>query len=644
MVHMKQYYSLIFCLFLLVGCTSKPTHPSLVNARLPGLIPMLDLTRISEKDTWAYTISPDGKKIAWVGISDNSFRIYFKRIDEKNSASIYVSANSYVKSIAWARDSRRIIYQINHIYMIDTEDNKSGPFQLTPDKNNIDPYIHSFIMKDEAHVLIGINDRYSYLHDLYKIDIHSGKKELVLKDHVNVEQWITDEDGEVSARIVKGKNSDKNFEVRKGKTEAWESILTWKIQNDVRFIGMTENKRDFWILTNINADKLELVKLDSTTGHMTRMYKNKNIDIEYVKLSQKTHLPLFAATYPDYQEVHYFDSDLEQDLKGLDKEEIFSLENVQFDDSERRLVYTAKTDKIYRYYLYDRDTKKNIKLGEKPSTKHYSKFTKVEPISFKNKKGDKIRGYISYPKGTTRKNLPMVVWISHEPWKRFYWERNFFTQILTNRGYVVLMISPRGSSGYGLAYSGISEERVAKMMIDDYFDGVKWAIMQDIADPDKICVVGNGLGGTLALTTIVGFPDMFTCGVCMTGVSDPISLIEAIPKSHESAAGQVIQLFGDPRNLNHRPEMENLSPYIQREKITSPLLIIDSDQFPSRFRHQSKRIIQDLKSANLDARYVQISGNLNLVRNLAPMYNAMDLFLRDNLGGRKSQRIKIDQY
>jgi dipeptidyl aminopeptidase/acylaminoacyl peptidase len=199
------------------------------------------------------------------------------------------------------------------------------------------------------------------------------------------------------------------------------------------------------------------------------------------------------------------------------------------------------------------------------------RLAKMTPISFTARDGMKIYGYLTLPPGAEPKNLPLVLDVHGGPWGRNKWGYSGVAQWLANRGYAVLQINFRGSTGYGKDYLNAGDREWAGKMHTDILDGKDWAVKQGYADPKHVAITGHSYGGYASLVGASFTPDQFTCAVASAGPTNILTLLASIPPYWETGKAMFYKRIGDP--VKDKDFLESRSPLFKAQNITIPLLI-----------------------------------------------------------------------
>lgn len=258
----------------------------------------------------------------------------------------------------------------------------------------------------------------------------------------------------------------------------------------------------------------------------------------------------------------------------------------------------------------------------------------VKPIKYTSRDGLTINGYLTLPKGSDGKNLPIVVNPHGGPWFRDTWGFNPEIQFLANRGYAVLQMNFRGSTGYGKEFWKSSFKQWGKKMQDDITDGVNWLIKEGIADPKKVAIYGGSYGGYATLAGLTFTPDLYACGVDYVGVSNLFTFMKSIPPYWKPMLGMLYAMVGNPET--EKELLTSASPIFHIDKIKVPLLIAQGANDPRVNKNESDQVVKALKEKGIDVPYIVKDNEghgFSNEENRFDFYNAMEKFLAKHIGG-----------
>ena len=304
------------------------------------------------------------------------------------------------------------------------------------------------------------------------------------------------------------------------------------------------------------------------------------------------------------------------------------------DDETKAIVVTYSDKSRGTYYIYDVDDEKLTDLGKISPWLNEDQMADMQPIKYTSRDGLTIHGYLTIPKGSSGKNLPVVVNPHGGPWARDTWGYNSQVQFLANRGFAVFQMNFRGSTGYGRKFWEISFKEWGKSMQDDITDGVKWLIEQGIADPDRIAIYGASYGGYATLAGLTFTPDLYACGVDYVGVSNIFTLLETLPPYWELGRQMMYEMIGNPET--EKEILEAASPIFHVDSIRVPLFVAQGANDPRVKQAESDQIVEALRARGVEVPYMlkedEGHGFYN-EENQFDFYREMEQFLMKHIGG-----------
>jgi dipeptidyl aminopeptidase/acylaminoacyl peptidase len=639
---------LIICVFIVFGlqgnsCISTPEHPGLRDSNLPKLIQSRDFF-FSKDDKSGFRVSPDGEKIAWLEVHARSLFLAFKYIGKNDKKTIQIRSEGKRSGLIWSQDSRHIFYHEDregnenyHIFSFDI----SKPNQTPRDLISVfktKATLKQTMENDPDNILVTHNHRDKSVADLYKINLKTRKQTMIAQNPGDVSRWITDNEGNLRARIREHDEEKNILEVLSHEQENWKESLSWK-GGRIKVLALDKENTGFWLLSRRGRDKFAFMHFNIETGEEQIVYEDPQVDISGVVLSNKSKEPLFAVSDPDYQKLHFFHPEIKEAFSVFYEGGGITLRITSKDNQNQFFTVQADTDISSYYYLFNTRTKEKQLLGSRKITKYSESLSTMKPISFKSRDNLNIHGYLTIPKGTSGKNLPMVLLVHGGPWNRDRWGYHPWVQFLANRSYVVLQVNFRGSKGYGHKFLEAGAGEWAGKMHDDLIDGVKWAVDEGIADPDKVAIMGASYGGYATLVGLTLTPDIFACGVDLSGPSNLVTLLESTPEYWKFGMSRWYRHIGNPNNPEDRRTMEAKSPLFHADKIKKPLLIVQGGKDVRVTVKEAEQIVAAVRKAGKDVKYIYFDHEGHGIRywdNMLHFLSKLENFLAKHLGGRYS--------
>ena len=602
------------------------------------LIPMKDFFRNPQKI--GFSLSPDGTHFAFLQSWEDRLNIFTQKIGEEKEIRITESSERDIAGYLWANDQRIVYAQDDagdenfKLYAVDIDG--SDRKILTPFEE-VRVLLVDDLEDDPDEMLMTINYRDKRLFDVYRININNGEMEMVAKNPGNIVGWLTDHDGKLRiATTSDGVN--KSILYREKESDPFEVMITTSFKETLAPLFFTFDNQYLYISSNLGRDKQAIFKYDIVHHQfLEEIYSHPEVDVSTLLKSEKQKKITGVAYFTDKRKYHFFD----QERKTLQEEleqRFPGYEVVIADRSkdENKLIIVTYSDKVLEaYYFYDLITGEFKKIVEISPWLDEEFMADMQPIQYTSRDGLIIHGYLTLPRELPSKDLPVVINPHGGPWARDYWGYNPEVQFLANRGYAVLQMNFRGSTGYGRKFWELGFKEWGRKMQDDITDGVNWLTEKGIADPDRIGIYGGSYGGYAALAGLAFTPDLYACGVDYVGVSNILSWFEAIPPYWEPLRDMFYEMVGDPEK-----EMELLkaaSPLFHVDNIKVPLFIAQGANDPRVPKAESDQMVEALKVRGIEVPYMvkenEGHGFAN-EENRFDFYRAMEKFLGKYLGGR----------
>jgi dipeptidyl aminopeptidase/acylaminoacyl peptidase len=313
------------------------------------------------------------------------------------------------------------------------------------------------------------------------------------------------------------------------------------------------------------------------------------------------------------------------------------------DDRYWMVVYVMDDGPV-QYYLYDREVQKAEFLFTYRKALEGLALAKMHTMVIKSRDGRDLVSYYTLPVGSDSDGdgypdepLPMVLYVHGGPWSRDNWDYNPVHQWLANRGYAVMSVNFRGSTGFGKAFINAGNLEWGGKMHDDLIDAVEWAVREEIADPDRVAIMGGSYGGYATLWGMTNTPDTFVCGVDIVGISNLTSFFETIPPYWQPLIELLATRMGDARTEEGRAFLAGRSPLTYVDQIKKPLLIAQGANDPRVNQAESDQIVQAMQDANISVTYLLYTDEghgFARPENDLSFFAVTDAFLSKCLGGR----------
>lgn len=649
---MKSFFNLfcallIFLISTLSGCSHTPAHPSLQRiekegVELPPLLPVRQFVA-DWNGNGGYQISPDGKHVLWGARKGLGPGLFVKNLTTGEIHSYPVPVVG-----VWAQDSQHVIFHLDngdensHIFELDTTNPDARPKDLTP-KGGSKSFVQSQV-QDSTDLIVGNNQRDAKIFDLYRYDHRSGDLKLLVQNPGDVALWLTDKTGRIVGRVRK--NDDEwRFETSDDeKNTSWTFRFSVGYFDKVEPLQLSQDNQFLWALSNRKRDKLALVKIDLRKGEESVVYADPRVDVSKALISRLTHEPLAVVVNPDYQEWHFFDSALKRVIEKLRRDQSHaSIEVTSQSRDGEILTITMTSEKEAKTLLYNQSTDEWVVLGFQFRSRIAERgATPAErPIQFTSRDGLLIHGYLTTPNAKTITHLPTVVYVHGGPWTRdVMFENDPMPLFLANRGYAVLQVNYRGSTGYGRAFTEAAIGEFGGKMQLDLLDGINHLTKLGITDPAHVAIMGASFGGYATLVGMTTTPEVFKCGISLFGISDLPNLLESAPAYWEFGKPLWFKYAGDPANADDRLILNGKSPINFVHNVQGPMLILHGARDVRVPFSQSQHFVEAMKKAGKPVDfYVYPNAGHGLYRwpDRLHYFRQTEDFLAMCLGGRTSR-------
>lgn len=600
-------------------------------------------------------ISPDGQYIAFMKPYKETRNIWVKKTSEPFSAARPLTDDTKrpIQGYFWSRDGRFILFvQDNagdenfNLYVVNPADKPAAGKDVPAARNLTDlkkvrVEIFAVPKSDPDVMYIGLNDRDASWHDVYRLKISTGERTLIRKNTDKISGWVFDLKDQPRLATRTADNGD--TEVLAVGAEGFKKVYSCTVFETCAPIRFNKDNRRVYMITNKGDqnDLLSLVLFDPETGREEPVESDplKKVDFGSPIFSDLTD-ELIGTAYEDDRTRYYWrDKKYEEDFSLLRKK--LGAKEVGIGSStkdEMMFVVSSYSDtEPGETYLFDRKTKNlslQYRVREKLPREH---MTEMKPVRYKSSDGLEIPAYLTLPRGVEPKNLPAIVLPHGGPWARDSWGFDNFAQFLANRGYAVLQMNFRGSTGFGKKFLNAGNKQWGEKMQDDITWGVKYLVSQGIADPKRVGIMGGSYGGYATLAGVAFTPDVYGAAVSVVGPSNLITLLESIPPYWEAGRKIFHERMGDPTTPQGKAQLERQSPLNSASKIRTPLLVVQGANDPRVNKAESDQIVVALRDRGFPIEYLvapdEGHGFARPVNNMA-MFAATEKFLAKHLGGR----------
>ena len=596
-------------------------------------------------------LSPDGKWIGWRAPLNGVMNVFVAPANKMEDAKpITSSKDRPIRNFSWSGDSSMIMYIQDKggdenflLYGVDVATGKERNY--TPfDKTRVILVGASY--KDKDKLLIGLNNRNPQYHDVHLLDLKTGATTEIMRNDsysgfiaddtltLRMAQRSNAQGGSDYFNIVGGKVDEKPF----ASTGLEDSLTTAPA-------GFTHDGSLLYWIDSRDRNTAALYAQDMATGKRALVAENAKADIGGTLRDPKTGVvEAYSANYLR-NEWTILDEDIKADWKFLSEQlkGDFGLQS-RTDADDTWLVWNDPLVAPSTVYQFDRKSKKLTQLYVGRPELVGAPLVPMYPVEIKSRDGLNLVSYLTLPKsadanadGKADKPVPMVLMVHGGPWARDGFGFNGAHQWLANRGYAVLSVNFRGSTGFGKDFISAGDLEWGRKMQDDLTDAVAWAVKSGVAPKDKVAIMGGSYGGYATLAGLTYTPDVYACGVDIVGPSNLETLLKTIPPYWAPIVSQFHKRMGNPNTPEGLALLKERSPLYSADKIVRPLLIGQGANDPRVNKAESDQIVSAMQAKGIPVTYVLFPdeghGFAKPNNNIA--FNAVtESFLAKCLGGR----------
>lgn len=457
---------------------------------------------------------------------------------------------------------------------------------------------------DPVHILVTHNLRNKEVFDVYRINVKTGEEKLVALNPGNITSWLTDHDGKVRLGVVSdGVNNTVVYRARED--EPFKPIISTDFKTSVDVQFFTPDDKQLYAVSNRGRDKSALVQIDpAAPAKESVLYERADVDVSGAGYSRARKRLQSAVYMTDRIGYHFFDDDAAQLLKAIQAQlpgyEINYQSNTR---DESKFIVAASSDRTPgARYIYDRKSNTLTKLADINPWIAEADMAPMKPVTYTARDGLAIHAYLTLPVGRAPKNLACIVNPHGGPWVRDGWGYNPEVQFLANRGYCVLQMNYRGSTGYGRVFWEKGFKQWGRAMQDDITDGVKWLIAQGITDPKRVGIYGASYGGYATLAGVTFTPDLYAAAVDYVGVANLFTFMNTIPPYWKPFLDQMYEMVGNPEK--DKALLAAASPVLHADRIKTPLFIAQGAKDPRVNKAESDQMVAALRKRGVAVDYM----------------------------------------
>jgi len=590
-------------------------------------------------------ISPDVKWLSYLAPSEGVLNVWVERLDGTERRVVTAATKRPIRRYFWAHNSEQIVFsrdrdgdENHHLHVTGLEGGE--PVDLTPFENAQARLVESDRARPDE-ILVAINDRRPDAHDLWLINTRTGERERVFENDAGFAGFFAD--GSLQLRVATRYRDNGGTEafLRDPDTGGWLELARWGLE-DAQTSGPLKFSRDGRTLylvdsRGVNTGRLHAFRLPGRDddGSRVLLAADDRADVGRVIFDPATGRPQAAAFDYARREWRIIDPGIREDWLRLEAIAKGDIDVVSRNHEDTRWIVTVTGDRgPVEYHIYDRRSGEIDFLFSNRTRLAGLDLSPMTPHVITSRDGLPLVSYLTLPRGVEPRALPMVLLVHGGPWARDRWGYHPLHQWLASRGYAVLSVNFRGSTGFGKAFVNAGNHEWARAMHNDLIDAVIWASEQGIADPDRVAIMGGSYGGYATLVGLTFTPQFFAAGVDIVGPSDVKTLLESIPPYWSPIRAMFDARVG---SLDNEADLAEISPLSRVDAIVRPLLIAQGANDPRVKEAQSNMIVDAMQAKGLPVTYVVFPdeghGFARPENNLA-FFAIAESFLGQHLGGK----------
>lgn len=591
-------------------------------------------------------ISPDGTRLLYLAPYDGVLNVWTAPVDRPHEArAVTRDRGRGVRTYGLCHDDRTLFYLRDEngdeswrLYLVDLvtgEERCATPF------DGVQARVLAHNRWHPTIVLIGLNKDRPALHDVYRLDLVTGRLDKVAENPGYL-GWILDTDLRVRGGTVM--KPDGGMSVFLDPPEGAEGAPPWldvpyEDAMGTRIVGFARDGATCYLLSSIGANAARLFEVDVATGRRTLLAEDPVYDVKQVEWDPVTGRPQAVLFAKDRDERVFLDEEFAKDLGRIRAE--LALRGI---DGE---VYVDRTDRSGRlwtvsvvtgagpvlYYVHDReDGGLRHLFSHQPELEDY-RLARMEPFTFAARDGVTVHGYVTWPPGVERSGLPAVLNVHGGPWARHTFAFDEEAQLLANRGYACVQVNFRGSTGYGKEFRNLGAKQWGAAMQTDLLDALDHLVAGGGIDRARVAIMGCSYGGYAALAGAAFTPEVFTCAIDLSGPSNLLTMLAAGAPYRTPLQAFMHAHVGDPET--ERDMLWERSPLSRVEDIRIPVLVVQGANDVRVPRAEAEQIVAALAAKGLPHEYLLFPDEghgLARPANRQAYYAAVERFLAAHMG------------
>ena len=652
---------LLLATLFLTGCDSQSPTPTTVEKAPPQGTESEEVTALAPPPLIERTVlfgnpmrfqgrlSPDGKKMSFRAPLEGVMNIWVG--DRGNFDSVRPVTNDTGRGIPshfWALDSKHVLYTRDeggdenwHLYSVDLA---SGEIADLSPYEGVQAQMVAQSERMPGVVIVGMNDRDPKWHDLYRVDLATGERQLMVENN-GFASFVVDND--LNVRLATEPTESGGFKILSSSDGEWKPLFEVPFEDaqTTSILGFDEQNRGVYMLDSRKRDTAALVHLDLSNLSVKTIAESEGVDVSSVIIHPRSHAPIAYALDLIRPVYHALSLDFVETIDRLNSQLSGGSQVLaQSLDNRYWTVYTDESDRSPIYKVFDTTTGALDELFVTNPTLNDYTLAKMHGVIIESRDGKDLVSYLTLPSesdpdgdGRPTAPVPLVMLVHGGPWGRDTYGYASIVQWLANRGFGVLQVNFRSSTGFGKAFLNAGNEEWAGAMHNDLLDAKVWAVEQGVANADQVAIMGGSYGGYATLVGLTFTPEEVRCGVDMVGPSTLVTLRESIPPYWESFRKVFARAIGDLETEKGQSLLKERSPLTRVDQITKPLLIGQGANDPRVKQAESDQIVEAMNRNNIPVTYVLYPDEghgFQKPENNLSFFAVAEAFLAECLGGR----------
>lgn len=594
-------------------------------------------------------ISPDGRWLGYLAPVDGVLNVWVAPADNPGDARAVTSDTLRgIRMFGFTHATDQLVYLQDeggdenfHLFVVDLASGEERNLTPFPGARAM-PAGTSRHHPDE--VLVSVNNRNPQFFDLHRVNLRTGEMTLVYEND-EFAGFVTD--GDFNVRFASRATADGGMQYYRATDEGWvEDIRVDQVDAmTTSLAGFDDSGRTLYLLDSRDRDTSALFALDTDSGEARLVHADDRADVSGVQLHPVTGEVQAASVNYRRVEWTFMDADMQRDMERLRSlgDGQVSIASRTSDD-RRWVVLLTRADASARYYLFDRDSGETTEWFDTRPALAGLPLQPMHDVVIRSRDGLDLVSYYTLPRGADPAGTgraatpsPMVLFVHGGPWARDSYGFHSYHQLFANRGYAVLSVNFRGSTGFGKSFVNAGDLQWGRAMHDDLIDAVEWAIEEGITTREQVAIMGGSYGGYATLAGLTMTPEVFACGVDIVGPSNLVTLLESIPPYWAPMRAMFASRVGDLDTEEGRALLVERSPLTHVDNIQRPLLIGQGANDPRVVQAESDQIVEAMQARDIPviyALYPDEGHGFARPANSLSFTAITEAFLGECLGGR----------